>query len=260
MNRRDLTASLTHPFPLTRVRPILVQKAKLLGITIYSNSPSGTLSDLIRSRFPDQWLDAIFPGILNKKSGELLPQLDGILFLSTCASSMAAYLLGICVLFDSVDAALSELRASQEIKSLTKRQRRKMIVDHDRLREDYIRTQGVYSEIASEHEQSYWAMSDVLMGMGLPNLTVKGGKSLVTAATNFFLRGFPLLESARDADVPPAALERVVRIAGAELSTALKLVAPVSTKTEAPLRKNQHPHLMGYTTSVKASLQRDRGN
>lgn len=253
LNLSILLASGERPFDLKIVRGVLAQQAKRLGLYAYARSSSEYLSDRIVSIFPGQWLETIFPGITAKPVGTKVDQIDGVLYLSTSSSSVAAYLLAIFVLFDSIDEALDAFEGTQKKGSAAhERTTAEPTVNHQvDLRAEYIRTKGSHLRIARENGIELHTVINGLREVGLPNLTVKGKykERLFEAAANFYVHGCPLVQSAIDAGVSLEDLERVVRHAGADLYAALKKMMRVSgtTRADAPLGVNQLPHLIGQT-------------
>lgn len=242
-------SSSAKPFELKHIRPLLAAKARECGISVYGKVSEGKalLSDTVLATFPTEWLDAILPGISAKQPGQLLNQVDGVLYLSTCASSMTAYLLAISILFSTPSAALAALASAAENHKVEKRETRKGL-DPERLRQEYVRSGGAHSDVSKEMGEPLWLVKGELASLGLPNLKMRVQKSLVEAAAYFYLDGKSMDDSAKKASVPLTDLERIVRLAGAELSAALKQILPRSsgTKADAQLGKNQHLHLMGY--------------
>lgn len=242
------------PFQAKKVRPLLAKQARERGIHISSATATEYLSDRIVSAFPAQWLETIFPGLTSKAVGTKLNQIDGVLYLCTCASSVAAYLLAFCVLFDSEQMALSALADAQ----LNDTAERNKTFDDPAaewttdLQAEYIRTRGNHSRIARENEIELHTVIRKLRGAGLPNLTTKvpNNAGLFEAAVNFYLLDHALVKSAELAGVNPEDLERIVRCAGSGLTTALKRMRRVAgpTKAGAPLGRTQLPHLISGIT------------
>ncbi|XLZ68600.1 TniQ family protein [Massilia sp. SR12] len=255
---RFLTLSLTLassklPFHVKKIRLVLAQHAREQGLNVSAKTGTEFLSDRIVSTFPAQWLETIFPGLTSKPVGERINQIDGVLYLSTCSSSVAAYLLSISVLFDSEQMALAALAGSEFLQPVSRKTSRGQTPALNIcLKEEYIRTRGNHLRIARENGIELHAVTSSLRDSGFPNLTVKGNSKerMVEAAVNFYVREHALAKSAELAGVNPEDLERVVRNAGSGLTLALKRMIRIlgSTKADAPLGSNRLPHLIAGPT------------
>lgn len=242
------------PLQIKPLREMLVQRARHQGFSIYSTASKNLLSDSIVERFPRQWLEAIFPGITSKLPGEVLNQIDGVLFLSTCSSSAAAYLLAIASLYDSTEQALAALGTvnSTEKRPSPRVANTRADLGIEALRAGYIEVMGNHAALARKHKQPVVRLSQQLRNLGLPNLTLAGNRqgSLVDAAFNFFSLGLSIAESATRANVRVTDVERIARYAGADLIAALKQISPVpvtsASKANARLGTGQLPHRMGF--------------
>ncbi|WP_154371190.1 TniQ family protein [Pseudoduganella rivuli] len=231
-------ASSSQPLDLRPVRALLREKARAFGIASHPKSTAkNKLSDLIASRFPKQWLEAVFPPVLAKRQGQIFTQLDGVLYCSTCSSSIVAYLLGISVLFCSADQALeifqSDFSASLPSVARRRRQLKKTLPDAKTIIDHYIRSRGNHPQMAREFGVSLSTIKAHLYSMGLPNLRRRGDKEqrVYVAAKNFYVHEMSLVESAENANVEIAELERVLRVAGANFSTVLTEMEPSTSMT-----------------------------
>lgn len=255
--RRFLSLSQTlasgeRPFEVRKIRPLLMQQAKAIGLRGFSAAGNGLLSDLIVETFPAQWLETIFPGLPSKPVGHKIDQIDGVLYLSTCSSSVAAYILAFCVLFDSPKAAMDALSAESLAEPSSRRRQVSESLSETSvdLKSEYVRTRGNHLRIARENGLELHTVINGLRDNGLPNLTTKGkDKSrLFDAVVNFYLGGQTMAESAIVAGVKLEDLERIVRHAGADLTAMLKRMVRISgaTRAEAPLGSTRLPHLVQY--------------
>ncbi|NRR32189.1 TniQ family protein [Oxalobacteraceae bacterium] len=248
-------ASSDKPLPIKPVRQALVQIARQKGISVYAKSSKELLSDRIVAHFPQRWLESVFPGITAKHSGEMLHQIDGVLYLSTCSSTVAAYLLAICMLFDSNEQALEALASiGPETVLNTRVCVPRAQLDFESLLVDYVEFKGSHAAVARKRKMPTITLTQQLRNLGLPNLTLSGSRrgSLLDAAYNFFIHGLPMAESAKRANVMLADLERIVRYAGVELIASLKQMSPTAlqSKSTARLGKGQLPHRMSFALRV----------
>ncbi len=139
----------TTPLPVKQVSRLLKRRAAEMGLqpSQYKNGQKPLLSDLVIERFGREWLSAVIPSFADKQHGELLHQLDGVLYLANSASSVIAYVLAASVLYDSTDEALNALVGAESASFPVRLVRR---LPHDqRVREAYILGKGSYSETAA---------------------------------------------------------------------------------------------------------------
>lgn len=222
-------AELPRPISLHRARSVLCVRAKTLNISVYPTKNSKyRLSDKIFSRYPGSWLELVFPQASAKSPGEIQHQLDGILYCSTSSSSIVAYLLGACVLFDTADDFLRAL-SDAEPATPGKRSDRWEKVDrkielHEGLA-SYIRCQGSHAKIAREYGLPVSAIKSQLLAFGLPNLGSPNNLQYskhAFALHYFYSHQMSLDVSARLAGVPAEDVESMVRQAGIHLPAALR--------------------------------------
>lgn len=217
-----------HPISLHRARSVLCERAKALNIPVYpTKNNEYRLSDKIFSRYPGSWLELVFPNASSKSPGEIQHQLDGILYCSTSSSSIVAYLLGACVLFDTADDFLHALSDAEPVKRIKRGERKEKFDRKIELHEglaSYIRCKGSHTKIAREYEVSMNAIKPQLLAFGLPNLEsrrdLKHSKH-ACALRHFYSRHMSLADSAKLAGVTAEDVESIVRQAGIHLPAAL---------------------------------------
>ena len=217
------------PINLHRARAVLCGRAKVLNISVYpTKNNEYRLSDKIFSRYPGSWLELVFPKASAKSAGEIQHQLDGILYCSTSSSSIVAYLLGACVLFDTAEDFLHALAGATPAKR-AKRGGRKDNFDrkielHDGVA-SYIRCKGSHTKIAREYGAPMNAIKPQLLAFGLPDLgssrNLQHSKQ-ASALQHFYSRRMSLADSARLAGVLVEDIESLVRQAGIHLPAALR--------------------------------------
>lgn len=200
---------------------ILRERAAARGFQLFPNGAKGALlSDAVVESFGREWLATVSPSVADKPLGVLLPQLDGVLFLSKSASSTIGYLLAVSVLFGTVDEALNALQSRTKVVQKRSRAQRLAITD-DELKTAYIEAKGSYKTIGSSLGTTYSAVSRRLENLGLPNLS--GIRPRVAeAAIAFFIDGKSLDVSATGARIPVGALEDLIRICGVGFARVLR--------------------------------------
>lgn len=210
------------PIDVKTARFVLHERANERGwCTHASKSTKPLLSDQVLANFPRDWLSTIFPVLADKKPSITLNQMDGVLYLSTSASSVTPYILACCVLFESADEALNALTTPRS-KTVAPRRRQAITpIDTGELRAAYIAAKGQYALILPEFSGSRRAIVNGLEAIGLPNLSGRDGQSLLAAATAFFVKKRSLADSAALGGIELDALEHIIRQGGAHLAAAL---------------------------------------
>jgi hypothetical protein len=108
--------SLEKPIDVKTARIVLRDRASVQGLCTYAGkSPKALLSDQIVADFPLDWLATVVPARAEKAPGAQLNQVDGVLYLSTSASSVTPYILACSVLFDSADEALRAMHIAPAV-------------------------------------------------------------------------------------------------------------------------------------------------
>lgn len=244
-------AERPYPLDLKRVRLILCGQAREKGFATHPKSTNEFLSDRIKTYFPEQWLDTVFPAISAKETGKALDQIDGTLYLSKSSSSIAAYLLVSCVLFESADHALAAFDSKISIPHIrTPKSDRFDSVSEEELKADYVICLGRHGDIAKKRDLPVYVVANLLNSIGLPNLSISGKKDLLDAARNFYILGYSIPRSAEQAGVSLEDLERVVRSAGLELKQALRKIFATKRGSRPPSRATKALHLMGLASSL----------
>ena len=212
------------------------------------------LSDQVLMKFPRDWLLTVFPVLADKEPGIKLDQMDGVLYLSTSASSVTPYILACCLLFDSAEEALRALRATDIAAPEPRNRSAPMLRPADELRAAYIRAQGQYALIASEMAGDSRSSLNQIEAMGLPNLSGRGRQSALVAATEFFINKKSVAESASLGGVTSEVLENLIRQSGSELAAALTdMNAPQRGSSTGVLRVKPRTPFEAGTTVVQAT-------
>jgi hypothetical protein len=179
------------------------------------------LSDAVVEEFGREWLATVSPAVADKRVGELLHQLDGVLFMSKSASSTAVYLLALAVLFDSADDALNALISAEEVCEKESKGRERRRISSQDLKSAYLAARGNYGAIAKFFAVSFAAVSKRLEAAGLPNLRGRSPKAQEAMAA-FFLDGQSFDTTLMQAGLSSSTLEDLLRICGAEFARCLR--------------------------------------
>lgn len=224
------------PFSVKDVMPALRARAQTQGFRLYRTCKTGDLlSDAVVERFGRVWLATVSPSIAYKPAGMLFPQLDGVLYLSTSASSATAYMLALSVLFHSSEDALNALVSPNSVPRERCSRRVGRSIDRDQLKSLYVDLKGNYSAIAASLATSYAAVSHRLEPMGLPNLSGMRGR-IGKAIIAFFVEDLSMDASAASAGISRDALEDAVKTCGVGFSHVLRKMFVPRNVVTAPRR------------------------
>lgn len=202
----------TTPLSVRLVSRLLKRRAAEKGLqsSQYKNGRKPLLSDLVIERFGREWLSTVIPSFADKQHGELLHQLDGVLYLANSASSVIAYVLAASVLYDSADEALNALVGAESASFPVRLVKR---LPHDQLvRDAYIAGKGSYSETAAIIGHNVTSVTLRLKSLGLPNLAGRHAEGVSSALIAFLRDGDSLADSASRAGIPISLLESVMRV------------------------------------------------
>lgn len=204
------------PFSVKHISGLLKEKALLHGLHSHSGKiKAPLLSDAIIDNFGREWLATVMPTLADKQMGKLLSQMDGVLYLTTSASSTSAYLLALAYLFETPEDALIALTHFDEISIKAGRARLIHKIDWHDLQSAYIRAHGSYAKTAKLLETTYSAICSRLSSMKLPNLKNECWQSMQKTATAFFVEGKSLRDSFNASGLELDMLEDFVRVTGA---------------------------------------------
>ncbi|MTV42032.1 hypothetical protein GM676_31300 [Duganella radicis] len=99
-----------YPVSLAKVRAVTSQRAEDLDIALFpEQADRHSLTDGILDRYPIEWLELLFPNISDKLPRGVRERINGMLRCSTSSSSIVAYLLGLCILYDNADDVIQAL-------------------------------------------------------------------------------------------------------------------------------------------------------
>lgn len=217
----DICASLLdRPTPID-VRDAsrgLADRARQRGLTTYPVSgdrepSSPLLSDLVADSFGVRWLAPVFPDLVNKPRGRLLSRIDGVLYLSKSASSVVAYALAASALFDSADEAMRAMLSPDPREDPPSGARASRRIEDEALRHAYFTAQGDHAAVALALSFRRAAVGQLLNAMGLPNLQLRGDRSLTAAIRAYIMDGQSIEESAAYGNVTQSKLQTCIRLA-----------------------------------------------
>lgn len=190
------------PFGVKPVSRILKDAALLRGLHSHCGKiKSPLLSDAIIDKFGREWLATVMPTLTDKQPGKLLSQMDGVLYMTTSASSTTAYILALSYLFETPKDALIALTQSEETSTTTSRSKAINRIDRQNLQSAYLKARGSYAKTAKLLETTYSAICGRLSSMKLPNLNCESWQSMQKAAAAFFIEGKSLSDSASAGDL-----------------------------------------------------------
>ncbi len=233
------------PFSVKHVSAILRDKAAARGFQTHGGKVKyPLLSDAVVADFGREWLATVLPRLADKRQGEINSQLDGVLYMATASSSVAAYILALSFLFDSPDEAMNALITTDMSELVPLPTKSSRTIENEELKSAYFKSLGSYSKTASLLMTSYAAICGRLRDMGLPNLKGNRANGLEKAAVAFFVDGKSLPDSAAAGNVTCDALEKLVRVAGTTMVELLeKMKKPISGRgsgTRRPLKLTPH--------------------
>ena len=215
--------SLEKPIAVKTARAVLHERALARGWSTHAGSSEKTLlSDQILMVFPRDWLATVVPALAEKAFGTPLNQVDGVLYLSTSASSVAPYILACCVLFDSADDGLFALTTDSPVLRKRRSRQPSVLIDDIELRNAYVRAKGQYKSVMSYISGNKNSMLSRLRALGLPDISSPDDQSLLlSAAISFFLDKKSLAESATLAGIKLEKVENLIRQSGSNLTALL---------------------------------------
>lgn len=255
----DISTSLldSHsPFDVRRVVDILKPRAAEHGFQTHGGAvKSPLLSDEIIQVFGRKWLSIVLPPLADKITGKILSQMDGVLYLTTSASSTSAYILAFAALYDSTDDALNALQSNPD--RIKRHRARAEDISREEILDAYIQARGNYTKVVSAVSGGKQTVIAKLRALGLPNLLGKSKQDILKAVMAFYVEKNSLQCSADKGGISVEAMEDIVRVAGPELTGALyemnKQVGRGSGIRRAkPLNPNEASQLTG-AASVKFS-------
>jgi hypothetical protein len=207
------------PFSVRTVSEVLKKQGAKLGFqTNAGNVKAKLFSDELLQSLPREWLFSVMPALVGKKTGKIMPQIDGVFYMKTSSSSATAYLLALAVLFETPEVALSELAAADNRNtSNSKANRSSPAVSDKDLRSAYLGTLGEYQKIAEQLNMGYSTACARLRSMGLVSFSNGGRSGLAKAAISFYSGGKSVIESAIVGGVTSSELEEIIRNGGSEL-------------------------------------------
>lgn len=201
------------PFSVKHVSGILKKEALSRGFHSHCGKvKSPLLSDSIIDEFGREWLATVMPTLADKQQGKLLSQMDGVLYLTTSASSTTAYVLALSYLFETPEDALIALMQSNVAPTKPYRAKSMHKIDPHDLRSAYINAHGSYARTAKLLETTYSAICSRLSAMNLPNLKMESWQSIQKTASAFFVDGRSLKDSFDASGLGADMLEDFVRV------------------------------------------------
>lgn len=230
------------PLAVSKVFPILRERAKVLGLNTYgcSNPSRPLLSELVQDTFPKRWLATVFPKLVDKPRGEMMLAMDGVLYLKNASSSSLAYILAMAVLYESVDDALSDLTSEIPPERLSHRSRQTLTVEDwtdQKALEIYCLHRGSAADIARNLSISVPRARRLLSAKGLPDLGRISNDSLRMAVKLFYFERAAWEVACERSGVNRSRFEAVVRTAGSDFCAALLMMdKQANAKPEVQLR------------------------
>lgn len=222
------------PMDVKYVALALRKRASLMGLQTHGGRvKQPLLSDLLRDSFPCQWLDTVFFGLAGKSNGQILNQVDGVLYMRTSASSVIPYMLASAVLYESADQALNDLFSADQVytDTPTRKALNPSTDERQGLIDAYVDSQGSHSVVARRLSRPIHQVKSILNGLGLPNLgnARREHKNPRAAAEAFRIQGKSSSDSATIGGLTVAEMDDINRKSGPNLTTAL-LAMPAQNK------------------------------
>jgi TniQ len=237
----DITAGLIvrgAPIDVKYVALALREQAAAKGLqTTGGKVKKPLLSDRLQDSYPTHWLNTVFSSLVHKPHGQILNQIDGVLYMQTSASSVTSYILACAVLYDSADMALNSLvGASTEFADRPGRVTlAPTVTDTRALLAAYTDSLGNQAAVARKLAMPFHQARSMLNSAGLPNLHRSriSQRNMAAAASAFYLQGKSIAESAAIGDLTVVEMEELVRKSGVNLAGALQSFA-----TKVPKRRS----------------------
>lgn len=224
------------PFEVKKVRLVLRDQAKEKEFSIKNGECERPLiSDEIVSKFPEEWLATVFPDLLGKRPGEKMHKSDGVVYLSTAASSVESYILASSILFDSAEMALNAIISTRKLMLVASR-RITINIDSNELKDAYIHAKGRYVDIQYQSSEAKWNIHNRLLALGLPNLKKSTKYDFSKAVIAFYCDGQSLQRSAEIGGIDVRLLEQIIRQVGVGFSVILQLMSLKSARKKGVLR------------------------
>jgi hypothetical protein len=253
------------PMDVKFVALALRQKAALRGLQTHGGKvKQPLLSDLIRESFPNHWLDTVFSGLSGKTDGQILNQVDGVLFMRTSASSVMPYILASAVLYASADDALNDLFSAEG--AFTEKPMRKTLIpsadERQELMDAYIASQGNHVAVAMRLSIQVHQAKSMLNGLGLPNLGSgrREHKNPRAAAEAFRIQGRTSTDSAQIGGLTAIEMDDINRKSGPNLTAAL-LAMPAQNpfcRLGVKRKKAMLPTSSKFSNTAKSSADQSR--
>lgn len=213
------------PFEVKKVRLVLRNQAKAKDFSTKNGECERPLiSDEIVSKFPEDWLATVFPDLLGKLPGQKMHKSDGVVYLSTAASSVESYILASSILFNSADDVLYEFNSTRKLKLVTPR-KPKITIDTNELKNAYVQAKGKYADLQFRNREAKWNIHNRLSAMGLPNLKLCKKYDYSKSVIAFFCEEKSMQESAEMGGVEIGILEQIIRQVGNEFTGVLRQMA-----------------------------------
>lgn len=164
-----------------------------------------------------------------------MPQVDGTLYMRKSSSSVTAYFLVLAVLFDSADDAIHAMRGvcdgTNNVMPLRQPKNKYLKPDDESLAQSYVNANGCHKSVAKLLNLPRYLVTDMLDGLGLPNLTfkvVEEHKSAVEGLVSFYTKAQPFLTSVDASGIGLRRFESLLRKCGPRMTKALAKIQPQS--------------------------------
>jgi hypothetical protein len=214
--------NLDKPIDVKTARVVLRERASSRELCTHAyGTKKSLLSDQVLADFPKDWLATVFPALADKTPGAQLNQVDGVLYLSTSASSVTPYILACSVLFDSADEVLRAVSVAPTALRGTRRRQPIALIDDSELRSSYVRARGQYKAVMTDIPAGKRIVLARLRELGLPDLSSTDNHSVLVSAISFFLDKKSLAESAAQGGIGLEKFEDIIRQSGGSLTALL---------------------------------------
>ena len=224
------------PFEVRKIRLVLRDQAEKKEFSIKNGECERKLiSDEIISKFPEDWLATVFPDLLGKPAKQKMHKSDGVVYLSTAASSVESYIIASCILFESEIDAIRAFNGTRGIEVPSLRRSVKQI-DINELKAAYIGAKGRYADLQIRCIESKWNIQNQLQVLGLPNLRHGIKYDYFTAVTAFFIEGQSSQRSAELGGLEIEHFEEIIRQVGFGFSQTLQQMSFAKKSKKGVLR------------------------
>lgn len=218
------------PFRVENMKKCLAKRAKYHNLRIGKIGRNPLISDRLFELAPIDWLQEYLPECNKKIPMKYIHRIDSLVLFDKFAGAGDAYAMVITALYDSAEEAFVDLNLAESIDADAEKAHKKAskrgtkfwtgeIWDH------YIKSKGVYADIARRLQYERTHLNTRMSELGLPSLH-NIDKSATWRAFERFMDGESFAESCASEKIEHAELEGLLRSCSARVEKAIKKIRP----------------------------------